>query len=81
MGANTGQSQKKKKKKSQRAGDKRVRNLSPLAPGMPALDSVQEVVDFVSPKGRKYKILKTTETDAYDPPLAAPRKRGRRSAS
>jgi hypothetical protein len=47
---------------------------------MPALDSVQEVVGFES-KGKKYKILKTTETDAYDPPLEAPKKRGRRSAS
>jgi len=37
--------------------------------GMPALDSVRSVVDFVSPQKVKYKILKTTETDAYDPPL------------
>jgi hypothetical protein len=48
---------------------------------MPALDSVQEVVDFESPKGEKYKILKTTETDAYDPPLGTPKKHGRRSGS
>jgi len=34
---------------------------------MPALDNVKEVVDFVSPRGTKYKILKTTEVDAYDP--------------
>jgi len=58
-----------------------VRSLPQLAPGMPALDSVQEVVDFESPQGDKYKILKTTETDAYDPPLESPKKRGRRSAS
>ena len=42
---------------------------------MPALDNVQEVVDFVSPAGAKYKILKTTETDAYDPPLKVDKKR------
>jgi hypothetical protein len=42
---------------------------------MPALDSVKEVVDFVSPQNVKYKILKTTEMDAYDPPLAPPKKR------
>jgi hypothetical protein len=42
---------------------------------MPAQDSVQQVVDFVSPKGVPYKILKTTEQDAYDPPLPAGKKR------
>ena len=36
---------------------------------MPAQDSVEEVSNFVSPQGVKYKILKTDETDAYDPPL------------
>jgi hypothetical protein len=45
---------------------------------MPALDSVHEVVDFVSPQGDKYKILKTTEMDAYDPVPPTPKKRGRR---
>jgi hypothetical protein len=43
---------------------------------MPALDSVKEVVDFVSPQNVKYKILKTTEMDAYDPAPAPPKKRG-----
>jgi len=37
--------------------------------GMPAEDSIEDVVDFVSPQGVPHKILKTTETDAYDPPL------------
>ncbi len=41
---------------------------------MPAQDSIQEVVDFVSPQGVPYKILKTTEMDAYDPPLQARKK-------
>lgn len=44
---------------------------------MPALDSVQEVVDFVSPQNVKYKILKTTETDAYDP-VPTPRAKHRK---
>jgi hypothetical protein len=49
---------------------------------MPALDNVKEVVDFVSPQGKKYKILKTTEMDAYDPVPSTPKKRGpRRPAS
>jgi hypothetical protein len=79
MGPTMGQS--RNKKKSRRAGNKRVPRLSQLDPGMPALDSVREVVDFESPKGDKYKILKTTETDGYDPPLGTPKKRGRRSVS
>jgi|GEM_PF-5646733 hypothetical protein len=45
-----------------------------LRAGMPAIDSVYEKVDFVSPQKVKYKILKTTETDAYDKPLP-PRKK------
>jgi hypothetical protein len=42
---------------------------------MPAQDSVQEVVDFISPGGVPYKILKTTEMDAYDPLPQAHKKR------
>jgi hypothetical protein len=42
---------------------------------MPAQDSVQEIVDFMSPQGVPYKILKTTEVDAYDPPLRLRKKR------
>jgi hypothetical protein len=34
--------------------------------GMPASDSIEAVVDFVSPGNRKYRILKTSERDAYD---------------
>jgi len=45
--------------------------------GMPAENSIKEVVKFVSPQGVRYKILKTTETDAYDPPLAPPKKGGK----
>jgi len=42
---------------------------------MPAQDSVQEVVDFVSPQGVPYTILKTTEMDAYDPPAQMSKRR------
>jgi hypothetical protein len=66
-----------RKKKSKRPAGKRVRGLSQLATGMPARDSVQEVVDFVSPQGVPYKILKTTEMDAYDPPPQAHKKRAK----
>jgi hypothetical protein len=43
-----------------------------LRRGMPAADSVRAVVDFVSPQNVKYKILKTTEMDSYDP-VSTPR--------
>ena len=42
---------------------------------MPALDSVTETADFVSPTGAKYTILKTTEMDAYDSPPSTTKKR------
>jgi len=45
---------------------------------MPALDNVKKVVDFVSPQKVKYKILETTEMDAYDPLPAPPKRRGKR---
>ena len=70
---------KSKKSKKQRAPAKRtVKELNPLRPGMPALDSIRAVEDFVSPQKIHYKILKTTETDAYDP---APPKKKRGSAT
>jgi len=34
--------------------------------GMPAKDSIVDEVLFKSPKGTKYRILKTNEVDAYD---------------
>ena len=37
--------------------------------GLPAPENVREVIDFVSPQNKRFKILRTTETDAYDPPL------------
>ncbi len=48
----------------------------PLRRGLPAKDSVREVVDFVSPQKAHYKILKTTEMDVYDPiPKPTPKRR------
>ena len=56
-----------RKKKSKRTAGKHDPGSARLRRGMPAQDSVQEVVDFVSPQGVPRKILKTTEIDAYDP--------------
>ena len=45
---------------------KKPHDLVPVPEGMPNPESVIEVKAFVSPTGKKYKILKTTETDATD---------------
>ena len=37
--------------------------------GLPAPENVREVINFVSPQNKRFKILRTNETDAYDPPL------------
>lgn len=66
-----------RQKQSQRPAKKRAPGIPQLRKGMPAQDSVQEIVDFVSPQGFQYKILKTTETDAYDKPLKPAKKRGK----
>jgi hypothetical protein len=41
---------------------------------MPAADGIVAVDDFISPQNVKYKILKTTEMDAYDPVATPPPK-------
>jgi hypothetical protein len=72
---------KKKKAKSRKASTKRPVGVKAYLPtaeeqlqtGMPAADSVREVVEAQSPSGAKFQILKTTERDSYDPP-ARPKK-------
>jgi hypothetical protein len=64
-GGDMGKAQKKAPKRTK---GRRVPTLPQLRPGMPAPDSVAESTEFTSPQGAKYTILKTTETDAYDPP-------------
>jgi hypothetical protein len=61
-----------RKKKSQKAAGKPGQHR----PGMPAEASVQEVLHFVSPDGVEHEILRTNETDAYDPPLESAKKGG-----
>jgi len=44
-------------------------------PGLPAPDSIQSIDTFVSPQNEEFKILHTTEVDAYDaPPKPKPKK-------
>ena len=68
-----GSRKKKSRKISSKGSD---RPLNQLGPGMPARDSVQEILDFVSPQGVHRKILRTNEMDAYDPVAKAGKKRG-----
>ena len=50
-----------------------------LPRGMPAIDIVQEELDFVPPHGVRYSILRTNEMDAYDPPSKSQKKRRSKS--
>jgi hypothetical protein len=63
------------KKKSKRSAGKHGRSRPEPRTGMPGQDSVQKIVEFVSPQGVPYKILKTKEIDAYDVPQKARKKR------
>jgi hypothetical protein len=44
-------------------------------PGLPDPESVVSVKTFTSPKGNRYRIIETNETDPYDPPLKPIKKR------
>lgn len=43
-------------------------------PGLPDKSSIVSVKTFVSPKGNRYRIIETNETDAYDPQAGADNK-------
>lgn len=43
--------------------------------GLPDPDSVVSEEEFTSPMGGRYRVLHTTETDAYDEPVRPPRAR------
>ena len=52
---------------------KGARKRSVPAPGRPATkiprpSTVVEVLKLESPKGREYKVVRTTQKDPYDPP-------------
>ena len=43
-------------------------------PGLPDKSSIVSVKTLVSPKGNRYRIIETDETEAYDPEAARDRK-------
>jgi len=46
--------------------------------GLPAEDSVREIIPKVAPTGMRFRILRTTERDAYEtgPPRGKRKRRG-----
>ena len=61
---------KPKQAKSRKKAEKQVpaEVIDHTRAGMPAKENIREVVEAVSPEGKPFRILKTTEMDAYDPP-------------
>lgn len=59
------------------AQDEASPKLDPLRRGMPAQDSIVEVREYKR-GGKVYRVIKTTEKDAYDEPERPPRARKRR---
>jgi len=77
MARSTDKKKKKKKSRIKRAPEEKARAVPEqpqLHPGLPAENSIEEVLDFVSPQHVHYKILRTNEMDAYDP-VPEPRKK------
>ena len=56
----------RKKKQADVEQALRDSNIPPDRPGLPAKDSIESIETFVSPKGEQYKILHTSEANAYD---------------
>jgi hypothetical protein len=71
-----------RKRRSASRRQKRQDTVRAPRTGAPAADSVSAVVPFTSPTGRTYRIIKTTELDAYDKPLRAKalKRRSKRNA-
>jgi hypothetical protein len=72
----TGSSGKRGAKKSSEVlrGAKQLENQT-VRPGLPAESSVLSEKTFISPGNKRYRIITTSERDAYDPPDPAARKK------
>jgi hypothetical protein len=58
---------------AKRKGNREISRKTPQAgktpnPALPDPESVVSEREFISPKGRRYRILRTTDKDPYDPP-------------
>jgi hypothetical protein len=69
----------RKDKQGDRSSAKRKRaplqRRAKTAPGLPNPQSVIAEKSLISPKGNVYRILTTTETDPYDPPVSGKKRR------
>lgn len=61
-----------------RRGAKSAKPRRKPRPGLPDKSSIVSVKTLTSPRGNRYRIIETDETDAYDPPPGSPGKRGDR---
>jgi hypothetical protein len=57
-----------KSKKARGASRKGRKAACVPNPGLPDKETVVSERAFVSPKGNRYRIIRTTEKDPYDPP-------------
>ncbi len=56
-----------KRKSPRKAAKKAAKPTRPRNPGLPDPETVVSERLFVSPKGRRFRIITTTEKDPYDP--------------
>jgi len=57
------------KRKAPRSGPQESGETSgPANPGLPDKETIVSERTFISPKGKRYRIIRTTEKDPYDPP-------------
>jgi hypothetical protein len=56
-----------KRKSSRKSPKEAAVSVRPRNPGLPDPKTVVSERTFISPKGRRFRILRTTEKDPYDP--------------
>jgi hypothetical protein len=55
-------------KDDKREGKGKPKPSPPPTPGLPDKETIVSERMFTSPKGKRYRIIRTTEKDPYDPP-------------
>jgi hypothetical protein len=68
-------SREKKDRTSRESKDSAQPSGDRARPGTPDEESVLEEREFTSPKGKRYRIIRTDETDPYDGPLSPEERR------
>ncbi len=68
----------KKDRASRKSKDPAEPSGDRARPGRPDEGSVLEEKEFTSPKGNRYRVIRTDETDPYDAPLPPEERRAER---